>query len=60
MKLRKACSISPSLSFPYAMVGALENEHWAKIAASEKERLLIELEGTREFKEMLGAEGNEL
>ena len=42
------------------MVGAQEDKHWAKMAASEKERLLIELEGYREFKEMLGAEGNEL
>jgi DNA transformation protein len=42
------------------MVGALENEHWANIAKSEKGRLLMELEGYRELEEMLKAEGIEI
>jgi DNA transformation protein len=60
IKLKKECSIKPSLNFLYAMVGALENEHWANIAKSEKGRLLMELEGYRELEEMLKAEGIEI
>lgn len=53
IKLKEQCSVDPSLNFLYAMVGALEDEHWAKIAKSEKGRLLFELEGYRELEEML-------
>ncbi|MGR8931618.1 MAG: TfoX/Sxy family DNA transformation protein [Gammaproteobacteria bacterium] len=60
IKLRNEYSIKPSLNFLYAMVGALENEHWANIAKSEKGRLLMELEDFRELKEMLKAEGIEI
>jgi len=42
------------------MVGALEDEHWANIARSEKGRLLFELEGYQELEEMLKAEGIEI
>ena len=59
MKLRREGSIKPSLNFLYAMVGALEDKHWADIAKSEKGRLLMELEGYRELEEMLRAEGLE-
>lgn len=44
IKLKKECSIKPSLNFLYAMIGALENEHWVKIAKNERGRLLMELE----------------
>ena len=40
------------MNFLYAMVGTLENEHWMKIAKSERERLLMELEGFRELEQM--------
>ena len=60
IKLKKECSIKPSLNFLYAMVGALENEHWADIAKSERERLLVELEGYRELEEILKEEGTEI
>ena len=39
----------PSLNFLYAMVGALEDRHWAEIAQNERERLLNELEGFLEL-----------
>ena len=45
IKLQKEGRIKPSMNFLYAMVGALENVHWMKIAKSERERLLMELEG---------------
>lgn len=31
IKLKNECSIKLSLNFLYAMVGALENKHWASI-----------------------------
>ena len=60
IKLKNECSIKPSLNFLYAMLGALEDEHWANIAKTEKGRLLIELEGYQELKEILKAEGIEI
>ncbi len=59
VKLKKECSINPSLNFLYAMVGALEDEHWANIAKTEKGRLLNELEGYRELEEILKTEGTD-
>ena len=53
MKLKKGCSVKPGLNFLYAMVGAIEEKHWAEIAKNEKSRLLTELEGYRELKQML-------
>jgi len=50
-------SIKPSLNFLYAMIGAIENEHWATIAKHEKGRLLMELEGYKELEEILSSEG---
>ncbi len=56
IKLKRKCHIKPSLNFLYAMVGALEDEHWAAIAKSEKARLLMELEGYQSLEEILLAE----
>lgn len=56
LKLRNECSTKPSLNFLYAMVGALEDKHWAKIAKSEKGRLLLELDGYQELEKVLKAE----
>jgi DNA transformation protein len=60
IRLKKECSIKPSLNFLYAIVGALENAHWANVAKSEKGRLLMELEGYRELKEILKEESIEI
>lgn len=57
IRLKKECSTKPSLNFLYAMVGAIEGEHWLNIAQNEKGRLLMELEGYRELEEMLKSEG---
>jgi len=51
IKLRDNSDAKPSLNFLYALVGALENKHWAKIAKEEKGRLLIELDGFKELEE---------
>lgn len=54
IKLRNECTLmKPSLNFLYAMVGALEDIHWANIAKSEKGRLLMELEGYKELESLL-------
>ena len=57
LMLREECSIKPSLNFLYAMVGALEDEHWTDIAKSEKGRLLMELDGYQELEQILKEEG---
>jgi len=57
IKLKRECSVKHGLNFLYAMVGALENEHWANIAKNEKSRLLMELEGYRELEAMLIDDG---
>jgi len=41
------------MNFLYAMVGEVENEHWINIAKSERERLLMEIEGFRELEKIL-------
>ncbi len=53
IKLQKEGSIKPSMNFLYAMVGAIENVHWMEIAKSERERLLMELEGYKELEVIL-------
>ncbi|WP_233252357.1 TfoX/Sxy family DNA transformation protein [Saccharospirillum sp. MSK14-1] len=42
-----------SLNLLYAMVGALENRHWASITHEEKARLLMELESYKELNSVL-------
>ena len=59
IKLKEEGNTKPSLNFLYAMVGALEDEHWGNIAKSERGRLLIELDGSLELKEILRDEGIE-
>jgi DNA transformation protein len=60
IKLIEECSSKPSLNFLYAMVGALQDKHWAEIAKSEKGRLLFELDGFRELEGVLKEEGIEI
>ena len=56
VRLSRETSTKPSLNFLYAMVGALEDKHWAEIARHERERLLSELEGFHELESMLQAD----
>ena len=57
IRLKKECSTKPSLNFLYAMVGALEGEHWLNVAKHEKGQLLMELEGYKELEALLNSEG---
>ena len=60
IKLKNECNTKPSLNFLYALVGAIENKHWADIAKTEKSQLLIELEGYKELEKMLELEGTKI
>lgn len=53
IRLKNECSTRPSLNFLYALVGAIEDKHWADIAKSERTRLLMELEGYKELEAIL-------
>jgi len=57
IRLNKKCNTKPSLNFLYAMVGALEGEHWLNVAKHEKGQLVMELEGYKELEEVLNSEG---
>lgn len=60
IKLKKECSVKPSLNFLYALVAAVEGKHWIKVARSDKGRLLMELEGYRELEQIFKEEGIEI
>jgi DNA transformation protein len=53
IRLRERSVVKPSLNFLYALVGALEGEHWLNIAKTEKGRLLMELDGYDELQRLL-------
>jgi DNA transformation protein len=56
MKLRTA-NPKVSLNFLYALVGALNNEHWINVAREDKSALLQELEGFEALQKILLADG---
>jgi DNA transformation protein len=56
IKLKNECSIKPGLNFLYAIVGALEDKHWADIAKTEKTRLILELDGYQDLEKILKAD----
>jgi DNA transformation protein len=45
----KSSSMKPSLLLLYALVGAVKEVHWQKVAREEKEQLLMELDGYKEL-----------
>lgn len=53
IRLTNTRDIPVSLNLLYAMVGALENVHWADIAKTEKTRLLFELDGYSELDDIM-------
>jgi DNA transformation protein len=57
IRLKKESNSKPSLNFLYALVGALEDEHWINIAKHEKGQLIMALEGYKELEELLNSEG---
>lgn len=46
----------PSLNFLYALVGGLSNRSWLAVAQSEREQLLMELEGISEMEQLFQAD----
>ena len=59
LALKKQGTVKPSLNFLYAMVGALQDEHWVNIAKTERARLIFELDDYESLKKMLKIEGIE-
>lgn len=57
IRLKKESRVKPSLTFLYALVGAIEGEHWLKIAKHEKSQLLMELEGYQALEALFEEEG---
>ncbi|WP_108125357.1 TfoX/Sxy family protein [Saccharospirillum mangrovi] len=56
LKLKQETDFNPSLNLLYAMVGALEDRHWADITPAEKVSLLMEMDGYRELLTILDGE----
>jgi DNA transformation protein and related proteins len=56
IRLIQTGAIRPNLNFLYALVGAVEDKNWLKIARQEKGRLLMELEGYAELQKMLSTQ----
>ena len=57
IKLKNESRSKPSLNFLYALVGAIEGEHWLRIAKTEKSLLLMELDGYDELEKLFKEEG---
>ena len=57
IRMRNAEAINPSLNFLYAMIGALENKNWVDIARTERESILMALEGFAELEKELLNDG---
>ncbi|WP_223671129.1 TfoX/Sxy family protein [Kangiella shandongensis] len=55
LRIQKA-GYKPSMNLLYALVGALEDRHWADVAKLERERLLNELEMAQELEQMFAGE----
>lgn len=53
----KAANKNLSLNFLYALVGAVNGEHWLDVARRDKPFLLSELEGYAELEKILAEEG---
>ncbi len=59
IKVRKVSGIKPGLNFLYALVGALEGEHWLTIAKKEKARILMALNDYEELEKIMQIENAE-
>ena len=50
--LNEQAGVTHSLNFLYALVGALEDRDWRRVAREDRGRLLLELEGHRELQKL--------
>ncbi|SJN57192.1 TfoX/Sxy family protein [Vibrio ruber] len=58
--IRRHGQVKPSLNLLYALVGALEGEHWLTIAKQQKADLIMQLEGFDQLEKLFAAEGEPL
>ena len=49
-----------SLNLLYALVGAVEGEHWLSVAQEQKAQLIMQLEGYAELEKLFQQEGKKL
>ncbi len=57
IKVKQHGEINPSLNLLYALVGALEGEHWLSIAQHQKADLIMQLEGYDELEKLFESSG---
>ena len=57
IQVSKASKKKPSLNLLYALVGALEGEHWITIAKQQKSQLIMQLDGYNELEKLFETEG---
>ncbi|PHR98536.1 MAG: competence-specific regulator [Blastopirellula sp.] len=56
VKMKHECvSMKPSLNLLYALVGYLEDRHWAEVAKQDKDRLVREVNVEMKLQEILKA-----
>jgi len=55
IKLSEHHKKQPSLNLLYAMIGVLEDRHWATIAKNDRERLLNELQGCKDLEALFNS-----
>ncbi|MFO6423619.1 TfoX/Sxy family protein [Motilimonas sp. KMU-193] len=60
IKVKQSSGATPSLNLLYALVGALEGEHWLTIAKSQKAELIMQLEGYAQLEQVFAEAGEEL
>ncbi|MDW6002251.1 TfoX/Sxy family protein [Vibrio mangrovi] len=60
IRVRQQGPVKPSLNLLYALVGALEGEHWLTIAKQQKAQLIMQLEGFDELEKLFASEGETL
>ncbi|MCE2570874.1 TfoX/Sxy family protein [Motilimonas eburnea] len=60
IKVKQASGVTPSLNLLYALVGALEGEHWLTIAKSQKAELIMQLEGYALLEQVFAEAGEAL
>jgi DNA transformation protein len=60
IQVSKTSKNKPSLNLLYALVGALEGEHWLTIAKQQKSQLIMQLDGFQELEKLFEEENKPL
>ncbi|WP_038181102.1 TfoX/Sxy family protein [Vibrio rhizosphaerae] len=60
IRVCRHAQVNPSLNLLYALVGALEGEHWLTIAKQQKADLIMQLEGFEQLEKFFAEAGEPL